>query len=75
MSTSWGFDLDMSAVRLMRRDAGDWQEVAVEKIEGADIESRLMAMVERIEGDAGCKREGQTVKNQCSTVRNFNHAM
>ena len=52
MSTSWGFDLDMAAVRLMRRDAGDWQEFAVEKIEGADIEDRLMAMVQRIEGDA-----------------------
>ena len=48
----WGFDLDMTAVRLMRRDNGKWQEVAAEKIEGADIEQRLMALVERIENDA-----------------------
>ncbi len=48
----WGFDLDMTAVRLMRRDNGNWQEVAAEKIEGADIEERLMALVDRIDSDA-----------------------
>ena len=48
----WGFDLDMTAVRLMRRDNGNWQEVAAEKIEGADIEQRLMALVDRIDTDA-----------------------
>ena len=52
MSTKWGFDLDMAAVRLMRREGADWREIAVEKIDGADIEERLLAMVERIEGDA-----------------------
>lgn len=52
MSNMWGFDLDMTAVRLMRRDNGNWQEVAAEKIEGADIEERLMALVDRIETDA-----------------------
>lgn len=52
MSNMWGFDLDMTAVRLMRRDNGKWQEVAAEKIEGADIEQRLMALVDRIETDA-----------------------
>lgn len=48
----WGFDLDMTAVRLLRRDTGDWQEVAAEKIEGADIEERLMALVDRIDEGA-----------------------
>ncbi len=48
----WGFDLDMTAVRLMRRDTGEWQEVAAEKIEGADIEQRLMALVARVDDGA-----------------------
>ena len=48
----WGFDLDMSAVRLMRRETDNWQEVAAEKIEGADIEERLMALVERVDDGA-----------------------
>jgi hypothetical protein len=52
MSNMWGFDLDMTAVRLMRRDNGNWQEVAAEKIEGADIEQRLMALADRVESDA-----------------------
>ncbi|NNE79846.1 MAG: hypothetical protein HKN18_06185 [Silicimonas sp.] len=52
MSTKWGFDLDMAAVRLMRREGADWREIAVEKIDGADIEDRLLAMVEQIDGDA-----------------------
>ncbi|MCV6592527.1 MAG: hypothetical protein OIF48_06225 [Silicimonas sp.] len=52
MSNMWGFDLDMTAVRLMRRDEGPWQEVAAERIEGADIEQRLMALVARIDDDA-----------------------
>ena len=48
----WGFDLDMSAVRLMRRETDNWQEVAAEKIEGADIEERLMALVARVDDNA-----------------------
>lgn len=49
MRARWGFDLDMSAIRLMRREGGHWLEVARETIDGADIEDRLMAMVERID--------------------------
>jgi len=48
----WGFDLDMTAVRLLRREDGNWQEIAAEKIEGADIEERLMALVDRIDSGA-----------------------
>ncbi|NNL74015.1 MAG: hypothetical protein HKP29_11695, partial [Silicimonas sp.] len=51
MSARWGFDLDMSAVRLMRREADQWREVARENIDGPDIEDRLMAMVGKIEDD------------------------
>ncbi len=51
MTHRWGFDLDMAAVRLMRREAGQWREIVVEKIDGPDIEDRLRAMVDRI-GDA-----------------------
>ena len=51
MISRWGFDLDMSAVRLMRRDGGHWQEVARENIDGADIEERLAAMIAQV--DAG----------------------
>ncbi len=50
MNARWGFDLDMSAIRLMRREGGRWQEVARENIDGPDIEDRLVAMIERIEG-------------------------
>ena len=49
MNSRWGFDLDMSAVRLMRREGGHWREIAREKIDGPDIEDRLMAMVDKIE--------------------------
>ncbi|NNL35709.1 MAG: hypothetical protein HKP35_07815 [Silicimonas sp.] len=41
----------MSAVRLMRREADQWREVARENIDGPDIEDRLMAMVGKIEDD------------------------
>ncbi|MGI9394380.1 MAG: hypothetical protein ACR2OY_07020 [Boseongicola sp.] len=49
MSERWGFDLSMEAVRLMRRDAGHWLEIASEKLEGADIEHRLQSLVDRVE--------------------------
>lgn len=49
MEKRWGLDLDMSAVRLMRRDEGIWSEIAAEKIDGADIEDRLVAMIGQIE--------------------------
>ena len=52
MSNMWGFDLDMAAVRLLRRDGSDWREIALEKIDGADIEDRLMAMVALMDSDA-----------------------
>ncbi|NNE86497.1 MAG: hypothetical protein HKN27_00345 [Silicimonas sp.] len=52
MSYRWGFDLDMAAVRLMRREAGRWREVAVEKIDSHDIEDRLQAMAEQIDEGA-----------------------
>ena len=52
MSYRWGFDLDMAAVRLMRREAGHWREVAIEKIDSADIEERLQAMAEQIDEGA-----------------------
>ena len=45
MSERWGFDLSMEAVRLMRRDAEQWNEFAVEKLEGEDIETRLASLV------------------------------
>lgn len=48
MNSRWGFDLDMSAVRLMRREGGHWREVAAEKIDGPDIEDRLTAMIDKI---------------------------
>ena len=49
MSERWGFDLSMEAVRLMRREAGHWQEMACQKIEGADIEARLQALADHID--------------------------
>lgn len=52
MISRWGFDLDMSAVRLMRREGDHWQEVARENIDGPDIEDRLMSMVHLLEEGA-----------------------
>lgn len=52
METRWGLDLDMSAVRLMRRDGDEWVEKAVEKIDSPDIEERLIRLIEPIEDDA-----------------------
>ena len=52
MSYRWGFDLDMAAVRLMRREAGHWREVAVEKIDSQDIEERLQALAAQIDEGA-----------------------
>ena len=52
MEKRWGLDLDMSAVRLMRRDDGVWAEIAVEKIDSPDIEDRLTAMISQIESDS-----------------------
>ncbi|MGI9393892.1 MAG: hypothetical protein ACR2OY_04540 [Boseongicola sp.] len=49
MSERWGFDLSMEAVRLMRHTAGHWREIAREKIEGADIESRLQRLADRVD--------------------------
>ena len=48
MISLWGFDLDMSAVRLMRHEGDQWQEVARENIDGPDIEDRLIAMVGKV---------------------------
>lgn len=50
MNVRWGLDLDIVAVRLMRREGGHWREVARENIDGPDIEDRLVAMIGRIEG-------------------------
>ena len=52
MISRWGFDLDMSAVRLMRREGDHWQEIARENIDGPDIEDRLMSMVHLVEEGA-----------------------
>lgn len=52
MSYRWGFDLDMAAVRLMRREAGHWREVAIEKIDSQDIEQRLEALAAQIDEGA-----------------------
>ena len=52
MSYRWGFDLDMAAVRLMRREAGHWREIAVEKIDSQDIEERLQALAAQIDEGA-----------------------
>lgn len=49
MSERFGLDLDMSAVRLVSWQDGDWHEIAKEKIDGPDIEDRLLAMVSRID--------------------------
>ncbi len=50
MDTIWGLDLDMSAVRLMRREGEDWVEQAVEPIDSPDIEDRLENLIAPIEG-------------------------
>lgn len=52
MNSRWGIDLDISAVRLMRREGGHWQEVARENIDGADIEDRLAAMISQVDEGA-----------------------
>lgn len=52
MNYRWGFDLDMAAVRLMRREAGHWREVGVEKIDSNDIEQRLQALANQIDEGA-----------------------
>lgn len=49
MDANWGLDLDMSAVRLLRRDGEDWVEQAVEKIDSPDIEDRLERLISPIE--------------------------
>ena len=49
MDTLWGLDLDMSAVRLMRREGEDWVEQAVEPIDSPDIEERLEKLIAPIE--------------------------
>lgn len=51
MDTRWGLDLDMSAVRLMRRNGEDWVEERVEKIDSPDIEQRLEKLVAPIMDD------------------------
>ena len=51
MDTIWGLDLDMSAVRLMRREGNDWVEQSVEPIDSPDIEQRLEKLIEPIEKD------------------------
>lgn len=52
MNTVWGLDLDMSAVRLMRRNGDAWVAQRVEKIDTSDIEDRLKDMVSEIDDDA-----------------------
>lgn len=52
MNSRWGFDLNMSAVRLMRREGGHWLEIARENIDGPDIEDRLMVMVGKVDAGA-----------------------
>ena len=44
MSERWGIDLSMSAVRLMRRDGGHWQEIASEPLDGDDLDARLQKL-------------------------------
>ncbi len=51
METRWGLDLDMSAVRLMRRNGDDWVEQAVEKIDSPDIEDRLKKLIAPVVDD------------------------
>ena len=48
MTHRWGFDLSTSAVRLMRREAGHWQEIASEPLDGDDMDARLRALVDQV---------------------------
>ena len=52
METRWGLDLDMSAVRLMRRNGENWVEENHEKIDSPDIEDRLKSLIEPVEAGA-----------------------
>ena len=61
METRWGLDLDMSAVRLMRRDGNAWSEFAVEKIDGPDIEDRLTAMIANIDTQVALFLPGEQI--------------
>lgn len=51
METRWGLDLDMSAVRLMRRNGDVWVEHGVERIDSPDIEQRLERLIAPIVDD------------------------
>ncbi len=51
MNAFWGLDLDMSAVRLLRRKDDDWVEEAVEQIDSPDIEQRLEKLIAPIDKD------------------------
>ncbi|MEM6384631.1 MAG: hypothetical protein AAF718_00195 [Pseudomonadota bacterium] len=53
MTTRWGLDLDMSAVRLMRRDGDTWIAQTVEKIDSPDIEDRLSKLISPIGNGEG----------------------
>ena len=48
MTHRWGFDLSTSAVRLMRREAGHWHEIASEPIDGDAMDARLRTLVEQV---------------------------
>ncbi|MDJ1015540.1 MAG: hypothetical protein QNJ35_03430 [Paracoccaceae bacterium] len=52
MSHRWGLDLSMTAVRLMRREAGHWEEAGSEATEGDDLDKRLRKMVKKAEKGA-----------------------
>ena len=45
MGLRWAFDLDMSAIRLLKREDGVWKDVAVEALEGRDIADRLARLI------------------------------
>ena len=49
MSHQWGLDLSMTAIRLLRREAGHWQEIAAEAIDSADIEERITRLIAPID--------------------------
>ena len=49
MSERWGFDLSMEAVRLLRHDDAEWQEFAVQKLDGDNIEALLAGLVAKVE--------------------------
>ena len=48
MTHRWGFDLSMTAVRLMRREAGHWHEIASESLADDDMDQRLRTLVEQV---------------------------